>query len=216
MGNYRLGNYPVISGTLTIPISGAWTADVRLASTSAPSGTTTLTIHDNSLVGTIIASAADYASPRCRIVAGRGRLDVTLPPKDYRDYRAADIALDAIREAGEVGGIWDTLDVICPHWLRPQASVRSVLQRLSRLDPLSSWTVSDSGTIDLVQHRFNLYVGSYSTFRSFGDEKVLVLHVDDIGIRPGMSIQAFGRSVRVNRTMYEWDERQLQCMVWYD
>lgn len=224
MPDFFLGDTPLLSGNVDFPLIGAWTGEVLLSSTTSPPiGTvTTLTMRGTSRLCTVVDAGGDYLQVKARLVAGRGGLDATLDPRDYRGYQAAQIAQDAIKDAGEVPGVWDALATYCPHWLRPQGPLRACLQRLVRLtnDPQLHWRVGDDGVVSLLRDDYSVVVDAtnqagFAQLASWGQERLLLLSLTDTSIQPGRSVNAFGQTRPIDRALYTWDADAFQCMAWW-
>lgn len=223
MADFFLGDVILLKGNLDVPRIGAATAEVYLDATAAPSrgDTLTLSMKGTSRLMTVVDVGGDYLQVKCRLVAGRGHLDSPiLDPRDYRGYQAAQIAQDAIGDAGEVAGDWSLLDVYCGHWTRSQGPLRGCLQRLCRLiqDPAVAWRVAEDGTVGLQTDEYDDVVETSDDFAqlgSWGQERLLLLGVTDARIVPGRSVLAFGQVRNVDRCLYTWDSDTFGAMVWY-
>lgn len=134
----ELAGTQVLEATVTIPVRGAWTADVVLtgAPVSSTEGLVTLTIADLELSGTIVRGAEFQNTFRCRMVGGYAGWRNTLGPRSYQSdagLRMGPILQDLAREAGEqvsvgddrtIGTAWvrstgpatRTLDELYPDW----------------------------------------------------------------------------------------------------
>jgi len=224
LADFLLSDRPLIRGNLDIPRIGAATAEVFLSSTTSPPSkgdTLQLVMKDTSRLMTVVDVGGDYLQIKCRLVAGRGHLDEPLlEPRDYRGYGAAEIAQDAIGDAGEVAGDWSLLDVYCANWTRSQMPLRQCLGRIGRLvqDPLVTWRVQDDGAIALVRDDFSVVVGAppdFAQLGAWGQERLLLLGMTDTRVVPGRSVQAFGQVRNVDRTLYMWDSDTFNAYVWY-
>lgn len=235
MADFTLGGVPILSGNVNLPRIGAWTMDAYLQTTIAPlrGTTTTLALKDRLMLGTVVASSADYLQVKCRVVGGRGKLNNILSPRDYRGYQASEIAQDALRDAGEVPGQWSALDVYCAHWTRSQGPCRGTLRRLARLwqnddvvvgeDEVIAagatvppvWRVLDDGTVDSVVDDFSTTASQYVPLESWGQDRLVQLSVDDALLSPGRSVVAFGATRRLDRVVYGLEPRSFQALCWY-
>ena len=235
MADFTLGGVPIISGDVDFCRIGAWTADIYLQTDQAPDvgTTTTLALKGRLLLCTVVATSADYLQVKCRVVAGRGKLDAVLPAKDYRGYVASQIAIDCLQEAGETPGQWDALDAQCAHWTRSQGPCRGAIRRLSRLfsggdlvvgadgelDVTQAvppvWRVMDDGTCDSVVDSFALSDSSFVALESWGQERLVHLSVDDALIKPGQSIVAFDATRAIDRVVYKIQSDSFEGYVFY-
>lgn len=191
-----------------------------LATTSPPSrgDVLDLTIAGKSRLGTVVDVGGDYLQVKCRVVAGRGKLDAVVEPRDYRGYQASAIAQDALRDAGEVPGAWTLLPTYCANWQRVQGPCRGVLRRLVRLvDSDARWRVLDDGTVDLVLDDFAVVAtdADFQQLGSWGQERLLLLGLDSTIVVPGKSIVAFDVERQVDRVEYRWESDSFMASVWY-
>ena len=221
MADHYLGDAAVVKGNLLLPRIGAWTAEVWLAGNEAPAvGTqTVLTVAGTDRVATVIASSSDYLQAKCRVVAGAGRLQSEIQAKDYRGYTAPDVVRDILTEAGETPGSWIQVSSIqVQTWQRTRGPCRNALQRFLRLVTGDTvWRVFDDGTVDSVDDVFDV-TGTSQTFAelaSWGQERLLLLGVQDSVIRPGDAVEAFGQDRRLDRCLYEFDEDNFKLRAWY-
>lgn len=222
MADFLLGNDAIVKGNLDLCRIGAATAEVYLATTTPPSrgDVLTLTMKGTSRLMTVVDVGGDYLQVKCRLVAGRGHLDSPiLDPRDYRGYQAAQIAQDAIGDAGEVAGDWSLIDTYCGHWTRSQGPLRTCLQRLVRLvrEPGVAWRVLENGSVALVRDD-DVVIETDSDFAqlgAWGQERLLLLGVTDSRVVPGRSVVAFGQIRNVDRCLYQFDSDTFTAMVWY-
>ena len=228
MADHLFGASPVISGNLELPRTGAWTAEVYFSITDAPDvGTTAdLLIAGTSRSGTVINISQDYLQVKARIVAGAGKLDTVLDARDYRGFQAAQIAQDALRDAGEQTGTWSALDIYCTHWTRSQGPCRESLRRVTRLlgrgevvsadaTSLTTWRFGDDGVADTIVDTFAANGAAFEQLSSWGQERLVFLGVYDSSIRPGQSIVAWDAVRKLDRVLYEFGPTRFTLTGWY-
>lgn len=228
MADHHFGQYGIVSGNLELPRTGAWTAEVFFSAASAPSkgSTADLQIGTVNRKGTVVDIAADYLQVKARIVAGAGKLDTLLDARDYRGFQAAQIAQDALRDAGEQTGTWSALDIYCAHWTRSQGPCRESLRRVTRLlgrgeivsadaTSLTTWRFGDDGVADTVVDTFALSAGAFEQLSSWGQERLVFLGVYDSSIRPGQSIIAWDAVRKLDRVLYEFGPTRFTLTGWY-
>lgn len=223
MADFLLGDSALVKGNLDLCRIGASTAEVYLATTTPPrrGDILMLTMKDTSRLMTVVDVGGDYLQVKCRLVAGRGKLDAPiLDPRDYRGYQAAQIAQDAIGDAGEVAGDWTLLDTYCGHWTRSQGPLRACLQRLVRLvrEPGVVWRVLEDGSVALVRDEYDDVVETdldFAQLGSWGQERMLLLGMIDTRVVPGRSIAAFGQVRNIDRILYQFDSETFIANAWY-
>ena len=228
MADHHFGQYGIVSGNLELPRTGAWTAEVFFSAASAPSkgSTADLQIGTVNRKGTVVDIAADYLQVKARIVAGAGKLDTVLDARDYRGFQAAQIAQDALQDAGEQTGTWSALDIYCTHWTRSQGPCRESLRRVTRLlgrgevvsagaTSLTTWRFGDDGVADTVIDTFALNSAAMEHLSSWGQERLVFLGVYDSSIRPGQSIVAWDAVRKLDRVLYEFGPTRFTLTGWY-
>jgi len=228
MADHHFGQYGIVNGNLELPRTGAWTAEVFFSGASAPSkgSTADLQIGTVNRKGTVVDIAADYLQVKARIVAGAGKLDTLLDARDYRGFQAAQIAQDALQDAGEQTGTWSALDIYCAHWTRSQGPCRESLRRVTRLlgrgevvsadtTSLTTWRFGDDGVADTVVDTFALSAGAFEQLSSWGQERVVFLGVYDSNIRPGESVVAWDAVRKLDRVLYEFGPTRFTLTGWY-
>lgn len=91
----------VLAGKITMPRTGAWTADLEVASTRALEGKMALLCETLEWSGTIIGGGVYTDKTLLRVVGGAGGLGKRLSSKAYRNTAASVIIGDILREIGE-------------------------------------------------------------------------------------------------------------------
>jgi hypothetical protein len=228
MADHHFGQYGIVSGNLELPRTGAWTAEVFFSAASAPSkgSTADLQIGTVNRKGTVVSIAQDYLQVKARIVAGAGKMDTILDARDYRGFQAAQIAQDALRDAGEQTGTWGALDIYCAHWTRSQGPCRESLRRVTRLlgkgevvnadaVSLTTWRFDDTGKADAVVDTFTASSAAYEQLASWGQEQLIMLGVYDSSIRPGQSVIAWDAQRKLDRVLYEFGPNRFTMLGWY-
>lgn len=75
--------FQIVSGSLVIPLVGAWTADLSLASEDGVSGKVEVVIGNLTLQGTVYRTAVYGGQTRARIVGGAGGWRASCTPQGY-------------------------------------------------------------------------------------------------------------------------------------
>lgn len=148
-----LAGYRVIRGTLSVPGSGAWVADVVLdvAPADALTGLVTLRLGDLELVGTVVpsASGAFVEQGWYRVVAGAAGWSRIIGELAYHNDLGIDVSqvvLDAAAEVGEsVGSLAATVpaQVEGVDFVRERGPASRVFGQV--LDAGSTWWVDFAG-----------------------------------------------------------------------
>jgi hypothetical protein len=141
----------ITSGTLLVPLIGAWTADVALATAqSLPVGPAIVVIGNLTLQGFVYRSAPYGGQVRARIVGGYGGWRTTIPAQGYgtsQGVKLSTVVQDAAAACGERVSIFADV-TIGQAFARCSfaASVASdVLWQMIALGYMSAWYVAPSG-----------------------------------------------------------------------
>lgn len=149
-GSVQLNGARVTSATITIPIYGAWSADVEIEGTTAISPKVTLVIGGLSLVGTVIRQAAFAGARKVRIVGGAAGWRKQIAARGYSlpsGVRASVIIADAASESGETIGATLT-NVVGNFFVRRKVKAERVLKLLAN----NVWYIDAAG-VTQVQER---------------------------------------------------------------
>ena len=95
---------PIVDGELLIPAVGAWTLDVRLATSQEVSGPIEVTIGNLTIQGTAYRSSAYGGQTAIRAIAGAGGWRTQIPPQGYGNPAGVPLTMvlnDAARACGE-------------------------------------------------------------------------------------------------------------------
>lgn len=110
MSLVSLNDARVARGTLSMPLVGAWTADLLVENDDdEPSGAVVLSIAGElELHGTVLRSLNHRGMAQVRVVGGAGGLQKSAAPKFYRAAKIGDVLRDLVTDAGET--LSDTSD----------------------------------------------------------------------------------------------------------
>jgi hypothetical protein len=122
MSLVTLAGRPVLEATITLPLRGAWRADLVVAS-DGEDITGQVALEDNGLIysGTVVRGGLDHTRWLGRLVGGAGGLTRPTIPRPYRDVVAAVVLADLLLDAGErlsPDSDPDVLTYALPQWLR--------------------------------------------------------------------------------------------------
>lgn len=148
----------LLQGTVSLPLTGRWHADVRLAPKQgdapvALSGAVTMDLDGVSFSGTVLRSGPGDGSLGARVVGGKGGLDKFLPDKWYKGSPTVGrIVNDILRETGEVLSTQSSQSVLLAPlaaWERASGSGGRALSLLLESQG-ASWRMLDDGTVLIV------------------------------------------------------------------
>ncbi len=156
------GTSEVLTGRVSLPREGAWTAHLELGEEQAPAGAVVLELGREGAAPVTFSGTVDHGDTwqgrqRIFIVAGAGAFGITTPALlGFREWvgrspiPVADLVAELVDAAGEqlAAGVLAALEgLTVPRWMRPEGIPASrALTRLVRRVGLS-WRVLDSGEV---------------------------------------------------------------------
>lgn len=142
---------PVVSCAVSLPLVGAWVAEVRLDTREPVEGAATLRLGDTlELHGTVVSGGVHAGAAYARLVGGNGRLAAELPSRYYRDVPARIPISDALTEAGEVfasSSDATILDAWLPLWTRTAGRTSDAIAQLIKAAGGGAWRVLPDGSV---------------------------------------------------------------------
>jgi hypothetical protein len=140
----------IVSGSLLIPLVGAWTADLQLATDQAIAGQVSVVIGNLTLQGFAYRSQAYGGQTRARLVGGYGGWRTTIPPQGYgsqNGVKLSTVLQDAASGCGEEVSIFADVTIGTAYARTGfEANVASdVLWQMIALGHMSAWYVAPSG-----------------------------------------------------------------------
>ena len=139
----------VISGTVTIPYYGTWTADLVFALADSFPERGVLQIGDLQLFGTIVREATFAGGRSARLVGGYGGWRKSISSSGYSHeagIRKSTILKDAADACGERISV-DRDDIIGTSWIREEAEAERTLHLLTD----NQWWIDGSGVTQTKQ-----------------------------------------------------------------
>jgi len=94
--------YRVSSGTVELPRTGIWIADVKMISQTIPSGPVVATLGPVPMLGTVAVAQLVNGVIDLRVVGGAGGLGNAARPKHYHQPLVNHVLTDLMRDAGEM------------------------------------------------------------------------------------------------------------------
>lgn len=141
----------ITAGTLMIPLMGAWTADLHLATTTAVSGPVEVIIGNLTLNGAVFRSEAYGGQIRARLVGGFGGWRTSIPPQGYGSSAGVSLTTilnDAATACGEQVSVTNDTSV-GNAYARVQfgeSVAGDILWQMLSQGIITSWYVAPSGT----------------------------------------------------------------------
>jgi len=153
-----IANLSLSTALVTLPIVGAWHADVRATPQQGTdpvvlSGQVTLELDGLTLVGTVVRSAPEDGMIAARIVGGAGGFGLTLAARYYRGSPTVRrIVEDLLRDCGETLDADSDSAVLATAlgtWQRASEPAGAALTRILAAHG-GSWRVNPAGTVLIV------------------------------------------------------------------
>ena len=143
-----VAGFPIVAGELLIPLAGAWTADLHLATANELSGPVEVVIGNLTLSGTVYRSQAYGGQTRARLVGGAGGWRTVVDKQGYGSGTGVKISHVLGDVAGAVG---ETVNVpadasVGNSFTRAEAVASDVLWQLVSSGAIPSWYVDNAGT----------------------------------------------------------------------
>lgn len=143
-----VNGFSIIEGSLLIPLVGAWTADVALASDQAVSGRVSVVVGNLTLSGSVIRSTAYGGQTKARLVAGAGGWRTEIGAQGYGSpsgVKLSTVVQDAANACGETVNVASDT-TIGPGYARVADIASDVLWQLLGQQIIPAWRVDTGGT----------------------------------------------------------------------
>lgn len=151
MAFLALNGAAVVSGLITLPRIGPWTADLVVAAPTLPDGFVTLTMAGTmTLHGAIYRGGQTRGATTARVVGGAGGLGTLLPPKGYHGVPLSLPLGEALTAAGErLSPTSDTtvLNTYLGAWSRLAMTAGGAIAALMHALPDAAWRVLPDGSV---------------------------------------------------------------------
>lgn len=172
-----LNGIRIVSGSLTIPLYGAWNADLYLATTDTVSAPAQVTLGNLTLTGFIFRQAAFAGTRSCWVVGGTGGWRSILIRRSYyfeQGVQLSTVLGDAARENGE------TVSVPVDRTLGARF-VRESAQgsRLLRLLAGPNWYIDASGVTQIQAWPSTQVASAFTAINQLGGEQRFVIATED-------------------------------------
>jgi hypothetical protein len=204
----------IVSGSLSIPLVGVWTADVALATQNTlPTGLVVVQIGNLSLSGTVYRSESYGGQVKARIVGGYGGWRSSIAAQGYGSpsgVKLSTILQDAAQAAGETVNVQN--DTTVGNGFARMAfdtSVASdVLWLLVRLGFIPAWYVDPTGTTQNVAWPSNAVTTPFQVTAQHPEQGMIEIATEDyVSWMPGCTFSApqLSGTYTSNGVHYVWD-----------
>ena len=144
-GDVTLNEEPVISMSLHLPMSGAWSAELAVASDTdlAVGAIVTLRVLDRELTGRVARAGLFADRLSVRLTGGTVDWSQAVGVKHYRNANADQVLGDV------TVALSDPLNITLPFWTRTPGTIGSTVQSIARYLALN-WRVNPDGTVRML------------------------------------------------------------------
>lgn len=187
MSNYLIGSIPILSGTLELPLCGAWTAQVEADSDEQPEPAATLTIDGREFVGTVAWGSSVHGRIGAMVVGGAGALSKPTTTRFYHNVPARIPVLDLILEHGErlAHPTDPALDLHLDAWIRAAVAAGTELQALAQHALGGNWRVLPDGSIWVGRETWPTVDVEVEVLRERPEDRAIVLGAGALEVVPG-------------------------------
>jgi hypothetical protein len=171
----------VVSGTLMIPLVGAWTADLHLAGSTQISGSVQIVIGNLTLQGHVYRSEIYGGQVRARLVAGAGGWRTVIDSQGYGSSTGVNLSLvvgDAARACGETVNVAADAN-IGNAYTRADAVASDVLWQMLTQGFIPAWRVDPRGVTQLTAWPSTSVQTPFTVTDQKPDEGVITVATED-------------------------------------
>lgn len=197
MGILLLGDAPLLSGTIELPLLGAWTADLEVDADNVPSGQLKISGAGLSLVGTVVNALSWNDRQRARLVGGAAGMGKVLPARWYSSTTLRTVAIDILTAAGERLAATSDASILgrsLSCWARSAGTAGGLLRYLLAIaSPGTIWRTLRDGSIWIGVPSWPTVTTTALVMDNRGDEDAADLAGEDLSLDAG--VVALGRQV---------------------
>jgi hypothetical protein len=189
---------PVVSGTVWLPRSGAWVAELQVDGRENVTGAVDLRISQaRTMRGTVSRGALVEGSVRLRVAAGAAGLEKAVSPKHYTTPSLRVVLLDILKEAGETLSATAEaviMNQVLEHWtLRRMSAARAIAALLERAPADAVWRVLDDGSVWVGRDTWASIAADAAEVAELPEHREVELALYQPDVRPGTTLN--GRRV---------------------
>lgn len=194
-----MNGIPCVRGRITLPLTGAWVADVVAEPSSQnatfpyPGGAVTVAFCGQSFNGVVRRASAPFGTTFARLIGGAGGLPTGLPALSYQNTTVDQVLTDLLSACGETLSATSDqtlLSTSLAFWMRTAGPAWKALANLvDQLDPDGTWRVLPDGTIWVgIDTWPPTSMESFELLGYFPQELSAEIFSDSPSILPGQSI----------------------------
>lgn len=211
-----INDFPIQSGVLTLPLYGAWSADINVATGGANfSGRITLVLAGITLQGYVFRGGDFSGSTKYRLCGGMGWQQV-VKEHTYRNpfgLKLSVILNDVARIVGESVQIQSGLDLsVGAFYLRQKAPASQVLRQLT-----PHWWIGNDGVTQIGERGSPIVKSQFSVLAGtdLGLGRIVIGTEKPQDWVPGAQFSSVTLSQRrVSGVAHRWSSNKLQSVVW--
>jgi hypothetical protein len=161
----RVGNSPVIIGSLEIPVNGAWVLDAELDGTTTPQGQISVTWGNLTLAGSVVRASAYVGRIKILAVGGAGGWSTAIPAVAYNQpggVLASTVLGDAARAVGE-SSVVDADTSLGVYWSRVADKASRTLRKLAVTLADGAWYIDNRGVTHIGARPSNQIKSKFTT-----------------------------------------------------
>jgi hypothetical protein len=214
MSQVTINNVNVIGGSIVMPLSGVWTADLVIDQPDGSgfdAGTSVSIKSDGGLTfsGTVAAGrTGDFLDAvHVRVLGGAGGMTAQVSPKGYVQPSA--FVRDVLNDIAGAGGESLSSD-IDPSLLGTNLAAWNTMQQpasealnvlLGIVAPTATWRISTEGKLLIIVDNWPSKTLDFETINHDPMQRSYLLGVDGFEITPGMDVDTLGKVTRVEHVI---------------
>ena len=189
---WLLGRAPVVSGTITVPVQGAWVAEATVDATDAPAAgdRVELDASGTTYSGTVQSVSTYGGRGTARIVGGAGALRQSLRPRSYTQSPLSAPLGDITAQTGEVfaaATLATVGAVVVPAWALMDQECQRAIQAIADVLGMR-WRTLRSGEVEIATAAGTPYGGAYTALEADDTRGWRLLAIETCDAEPGQAI----------------------------
>jgi hypothetical protein len=171
----------IVSGSLLIPLVGAWTADLHLATDAALTGAVVVVIGNLTLHGSVYRSSSYGGQTRARIVAGAGGWRSVIGKQGYGSrsgVKVSHVLQDAAGACGETVNVAKDM-TIGNAYTRAEGNASDALWQMVAQKYIPSWHIDAAGVTQVTPWPASPVTTPFTPVDHRPDEGIVTIATED-------------------------------------
>lgn len=184
----NINGIPVLSGTISFPVMGAWVARLSIVQSDPVLGASEISDGDNTLVGHTLRSNLNGARTVLFVIGGNGGLATMSPAAHYKGAKVSKVLADICQDTGESPSKASDSGITgatLPFWSAPLGTGGQSLTLLAR-QLSTSWRIARDGKVLLGYDEGDVAERELEVLDSDYSQNKYVVAPSGIELRPGM------------------------------